>query len=116
MRANNRSVAQSFQENALNRYAKAWNKFICANLMPTSHQHEVSTDRAVLLYIICNEMTIAIGRVIRNYLLHSIQGRTTGAHTHPSLISGLCRSAEIVIDGIEATEKSDATINNSLIW
>ncbi|GMN47214.1 hypothetical protein TIFTF001_016398 [Ficus carica] len=32
------NVAQSFQKNALNRYAKAWNKFICANLM----QHQIN--------------------------------------------------------------------------
>ncbi|GMN60107.1 hypothetical protein TIFTF001_029192 [Ficus carica] len=111
--SNFRNLQRSFQENGLSRYAKAWHKLICASLMPTSHQQEVSTERAALLYCICKEMSIDVGRVIRNSLLHSIQAKTTGAHTHPSFIIGLCRSAGVVIDGIEPTEEPDATVNHT---
>ncbi|KAJ4718832.1 Retrovirus-related Pol polyprotein from transposon opus [Melia azedarach] len=83
----NSSKLITFLENTLNRYAKAWHKFICSNLMPTSHLNVVTMKRAALLYCICAEITIDIWKVIRNSLVESIEAKTTGGGAH--LRSGL---------------------------
>ncbi|EXC29549.1 hypothetical protein L484_005002 [Morus notabilis] len=71
-------VAHYFPENCLNIYAKAWNKFICASIMPTSHEHQVCTNQAALLFAICKGWSIDIGVVIRDDLVKSLEARTTG--------------------------------------
>lgn len=40
----------NFPSAALNRYVKAWNLFICAKLMPSTHQHDIPADRAIILW------------------------------------------------------------------
>ncbi|KAJ4723320.1 hypothetical protein OWV82_006704 [Melia azedarach] len=105
----------SYPENTLNQFAKAWHKFICSNFMPTSHEHEVTAAHSILLYCICTKRTINVGKVIRDSLLHSIQAKTTGGHTHPCLITGLCQTAGVKINANEPTQDPGPIINSSLI-
>lgn len=68
----------SFPHAALSKYGKAWYAFICARLMPTRHQNDVTKERARLLYGIVhhsiglrNEVEISgvdVGLCIRNLL------------------------------------------------
>lgn len=45
----------TFPASAVNRYARAWNMFLCANILPSSHSHEVTVDRTIVLWGILNE-------------------------------------------------------------
>ncbi|GMN46036.1 hypothetical protein TIFTF001_015215 [Ficus carica] len=101
IKENDSDVTHYFPENCLNIYAKAWNKFICASIMPTNHEHQVYTNRAALLYAIYKGWSIDIGVVIRDDLVKSLETKMTGAHTHPCLITGLCRNAGVTIDPAE---------------
>ncbi|GMN22781.1 hypothetical protein TIFTF001_045704 [Ficus carica] len=67
---NDSDVAHYFPKNCLIIYVKAWNKFICASIMPTNHEHQVYTNQAALLYAICKGWSIDIGVVIRDDLFH----------------------------------------------
>lgn len=50
----------NFPHIALNRYAKACNHFICTNLMPSTHYHDVTVDRAIILLGIITKKYIDI--------------------------------------------------------
>lgn len=45
----------SFPYSALSQYGKAWYAFICANLMPTRHQNDITKEREILLYGIVHQ-------------------------------------------------------------
>jgi hypothetical protein len=112
-RENDSDVAHYFPENCLNIYAKAWNKFICASIMPTKHEHHVYTNRAALLYAICKGWSIDIGVVIGDDLVKSLEAKTTGAHTHPCLITGLCQNAGVTIEPTEPLRPCGMLIDKS---
>ncbi|KAJ4724586.1 Retrovirus-related Pol polyprotein from transposon 17.6 [Melia azedarach] len=111
----NSSKLIAFPKNTLNRYAKAWHKFICSNLMPTSHLNVVTTKRAALLYCIYAEITIDIRKAIRNSLVESIEAKTTGGHTHPCLITALCLKAGVIVKEWELRVNPAATIDSLAI-
>ena len=45
----------TFPTSAMNRYTRAWNLFLCANILPSSHLHEVTVEREIMLWAILNE-------------------------------------------------------------
>ncbi|GMN73650.1 hypothetical protein TIFTF001_052213 [Ficus carica] len=57
--------------------------------------------------------SIDIGVVIRDDLVKSLEARTTGAHTHPCLITGLCRNAGVTIDLDEPKRPCGTLIDKS---
>ena len=69
----------TFPTSAMNRYARAWNLFICANILPSSHSHEVTVERAIMLWAILNEEYIDLGYAIHQSMLRFMRGGTTGA-------------------------------------
>ncbi|EXC25758.1 hypothetical protein L484_004057 [Morus notabilis] len=83
--------------------------------MPTSHEHHVYTNRAALLFAICKGWSIDIGVVIRDHLVKSHEARVTGDHTHPCLITRLCRNAGVPIDLTEPLRPCGALIDKSSI-
>ena len=46
---------RNFPVVAMNMYARAWNAFMCANILPSVHAHEVIVERARLLWGILND-------------------------------------------------------------
>ena len=46
---------RNFPAVVMNRYARAWNAFICANILSSVHSHEVTVERARLLWGILND-------------------------------------------------------------
>ena len=96
-------------------YAKAWNKFICAYIMPTNHKHQVYTNRTALLYAICKGWSIGIGVVIQDDLVKFLEVKMTCAHTHPCLITGLCRNAGVSIDPTKPLRACGTLIDKSLM-
>ena len=85
----------TFQMNSLTPVSKVWYNFLCVKIKPSLHLSTVTKDRAILLYAMTKGFQFDIGSVIERGLIESIQGRCTGALIHPSLITKLCRLAEI---------------------
>ncbi|GMN33982.1 hypothetical protein TIFTF001_041982 [Ficus carica] len=112
---NDSDVAHYFPKNCLNIYAKAWNKFICASIMPMKHEHQVYTNRAALLYAICKGWSIDIGVVIWDDLVKFLKAKTTGAYTQSCLITGLCRNVGVTIDSTETSRPCGTLIDKSLM-
>lgn len=81
----------SFPAAAMNRYTRAWNLFLCANILPSSHSHEVTVDRAIFLYGILTENYIDLGYVIHHSMLCFLKGSTTGAIPHATIVTKLFR-------------------------
>lgn len=79
-----------FPAAALNRYAKAWNLFICAKLLPSSHQYEITAERAILLWGIITGEYIDVGYLIHQNIVKYLKGTTTGNIPHALVIAMLC--------------------------
>ena len=62
-------------------------------------------DKAILLYAIVHDLKFDLGFVIENSILEVLQNRCTGAHTHPSLITLLCKLA-----GVPMSESEEKTL------
>ena len=75
--------------------AKVWYNFLCIKIKPSLHLSTVTKDRVTLLYDMTKGFQFDIGSVIEQGLIESTQGRCTGALMHPSLITQLCRLAEV---------------------
>ena len=69
----------TFPALCMNRYARAWNSFICANIMPSSHVHEITVEHACLLWGILQGDYIDLGMVIYQGILRFFRGGTIGA-------------------------------------
>ena len=105
------SVPITFPTAALNRYAKAWNAFICANIMPSSHSHDVTVDRAILLYGIVTDRYVDLGLIISQGILRFLQGGTTGAIPYGTIVVKLCRESGVRWPETEQVQMSGAPID-----
>ncbi|XVF78263.1 hypothetical protein PTKIN_Ptkin14bG0117300 [Pterospermum kingtungense] len=69
--------------------------------MPTSHKSSVDLDRAALLYCLCGEKIVNLGAVIHNSIYDVLKRHTSRGMPHSSLITGLCRKADVKWDSKE---------------
>ncbi|KOM52328.1 hypothetical protein LR48_Vigan09g098700 [Vigna angularis] len=78
--------------------SKFWMALMLANISPSSHVSDITTNRAIILYCILTRKSINLGKLIANEI-------TTCAHApqakaplgHPSLITHLCEQAGVDI-------------------
>ena len=87
----------TFQMHSLTPVAKVWYNFLCVKIKPTLPLSIVMKDKTILLYAMTKGFQFDIGSVIQRGLIESTQGRCTGALIHPSLITQLCRLAEVLM-------------------
>ena len=85
----------TFLMSALKPVLKAWYNFIYATLKPSLHLLTVTRDKTILLYAIVQDIKFDVGHVIERVIIESTQGQCTRALIHPSLITQLCRLAEV---------------------
>lgn len=104
-----------FPASAMNRYARAWNLFICARLMHSSHSHDVTVERAILLWGILTDEYIDLGYLIHQSMLRFMSGRTTGAIPHASIITELCVSSGIRWADDEQLQHPSADIDSATL-
>ena len=84
-----------FPKAVLKLVLKAWFLFLYSHLMSSLHVSIVQRDKAILLYVIVQDIKFDFGFVIENSILKAFQNRSTGALTHPSLITLLCKLAGV---------------------
>ena len=77
---------------------KAWFYFMSLRLLPSKHVFTFYRDRAVLLYEILMKFKFNMGNIIKSSLLEGDVGKSL---IHPSLITQLCRDAQVVIESDE---------------
>ena len=71
----------------MNRYARAWNAFICANILPSLHAHEVTVERARLLWGILNEeYYVDLGEYIYQGILKFLRGKSQYSIPYASIV------------------------------
>ena len=80
----------TFPASCMNKFARAWNSFICANIMPSSHVHEITVERARLLRGILQGDYVDLGMVIYQGILRFLRGGTTGSIPYASVVTKLC--------------------------
>ena len=105
----------TFPASQLSRYAKAWNAFICSNIMPSSHTHDVTVDRAILLYGIVTDRYIDLAPVIYQGMLRFMRGGTTGAIPYGAMVTKLCRASGVRWPETEQLQAPGAPIDHSAI-
>lgn len=88
----------NFLDITLNRYAKACNNFICTNLMPSTHQHDMTANRAIILWGIIMGKYIDIGHLLHQSMLCYMRGSTTDGILHASVVTQLCAQAGVEWD------------------
>ena len=96
----------NFQMHSLTPVAKVWYNFLCVKIKPTLHLSTVTKDKTILIYAMTKGFQFDIVSVIKRGLIVSTEGRCTRALIHPSLITLLCRMAEVsMLDSEEQVEQ-----------
>lgn len=106
---------RSFPSSALNRYARAWNLFVCASISPSSHSHDVIVERAILLWAIINGHYIDLGHIIHQNIIRFLRSGATMSIPHPSLVTELCRAVGVRWDEDEPVLMPLGAIDDALI-
>ncbi|WOH09911.1 hypothetical protein DCAR_0729371 [Daucus carota subsp. sativus] len=83
--------------------------------MPSSHGHEVTVDRAILLFGIVSGKYIDLGHVIHQGILRFLQGGTTGAIPYGTIVTKLCRSSGVRWPANEQLQLPATPIDHSAI-
>ena len=55
--------------------ARAWQYFVCQKLMPATHFSDVDAKKAVLIYAILMGMSINVGQVLFDSIIHTIRNK-----------------------------------------
>ena len=96
----------TFPMAALTPVAKVWYNFLSVKIKPLLHLSTMTKDKMILLYTMTKGLQFDIGTVIERGLIETTHGRCTGALIHPSLITKLCRSAEVqMLDSEEQVQQ-----------
>ena len=88
---------------------------MCANLLPSSHGHEVTVERAIMLWGILMEEYIDVGRVLNTSMLRFMKGSTTAAIPHASIVVKLCAAVGVRWGDLEQLQLPSAPIDHSTI-
>ena len=82
--------------------------------MPVLHVSHITKDRAILLFAIFTNKSIDVGRVLYHQIMQSVRNPTLGLY-FPSLITDLCKQAEVIWEGHEIWEGPRHPIDDGVI-
>ena len=83
--------------------------FLKFQLMPSTHDHVIHRERAILLYSIVEGLIFNVGAVIKPQI-GICAGSNSGGLWFPSIITQLCRAHDIHIDESEPHQQPSAPI------
>ena len=89
-----------FKAKHLTYIPKVWHHLITSRLIPTTNVCEVTTKRALLNYVIIQDIPFDVGQVIEDAILHNKDAKMNLGH--PFLIYGLCKQAGVPLEDNEA--------------
>ena len=105
----------SFPASAMSRYGRAWNLFVCANIMPSGHPHDVPVARAILLYGIVRGEYVDIAYIIHQNIVKFLSTSTRGAIPHATIVTKLCTAVGVRWSADEQLQSPSAPIDHSII-
>ncbi|KAK1394370.1 hypothetical protein POM88_013426 [Heracleum sosnowskyi] len=105
----------TFPASAMNRYAKAWNLFVCANIMPSSHAHDVTVERAIVLWGILNGKYVDLGVLLNRSIVRFLRGATTAVIHHAAVVTKLCTAVGVRWSEEEQLPLPSAPIDHAAI-
>ncbi|GMN66801.1 hypothetical protein TIFTF001_035868 [Ficus carica] len=91
-----------------------WNHFFKSRRMPSTHDHTVNKDRAILLFAIVEGRKINVGDVISEQI-GVCAGRQSGGLWFPSLITSLCLAQCVEVSSEEKKLKPSGPITMTVI-
>ena len=97
---NNEGHAVHFKAKNLAYIPKVWHRFITSRLIPTTNVCEVTTKRALLKYVIIQDIPFDVGQVIEDAILYKKDVKMNLGH--PFLIYGLCKKTGVPLEDNEA--------------
>ena len=97
---NSAGHAVNFKAKHLAFIPKVWHHFITSRLIPTTNVCEVTAQRALLNYVILQDIPFDVGQVIEDAILHNRDAKMNLGH--PFLIFGLFKQAGVPLDDNEA--------------
>ena len=106
--------AMTFPRAFLKPGPKVWFHFLKFRLMPSSHDHLINKERAILLYCIMEGRNFDVGKLIQKQIGVCAR-RNSGGLWFPSLITQLCAAHEVIIDAHEPKEQPAAQITPTFI-
>ena len=109
------NVRVSFPASTMNRYARAWNLFICHSIMPSGHHHDVTVDRAILLFGILSGKYVDIAYVIHQNIMRFLRSRTGVAIPHATIVTKLCTAVGVRWSADEQLQMPGAAIDHAII-
>ena len=77
--------------NHLSPIYRAWHKFICIRLMPTSYTFNVNFERALVLLAIHLDMSINVAQIYHEQLIRCVSHFRAQSWYFPKFITTLCR-------------------------
>ncbi|GMN19943.1 hypothetical protein TIFTF001_042949 [Ficus carica] len=106
--------AMTFPRAFLKPGPKVWFHFLKFRLMPSSHDHLINKERAILLHCIMEGRNFDVGKLIQKQIGVCAR-RNSGGLWFPSLITQLCAAHDVIIEAHEPKEQPTAQITpNSL--
>ena len=79
---------------------KVWHHFITSRLIPTTNVCEVTAKRALLNFVIIQDIPFDVGQVIEDTILYNRDAKMNLGH--PFLIFGLCKKAGVTLEDNES--------------
>ncbi|GMN72743.1 hypothetical protein TIFTF001_052059 [Ficus carica] len=101
--------AMTFPRAFLKPGPKVWFHFLKFRLMPSSHDHLINKERAILLYCIMEGRNFDVGKLIQKQIGVCAR-RNSGGLWFPSLITQLCAAHDVIIETHEPKEQPAAQI------
>ena len=97
------------------RVTKTWHKFICHDLLPTSHDGDVTPNRCIFLYGICVGWPLNVRLIIWEIMKSVAKGPKTQMLPSVSLIHDMCRHARVVIGTSEPVGMVEKAIDKCCV-
>ncbi|GMN28073.1 hypothetical protein TIFTF001_044193 [Ficus carica] len=101
--------AMTFPRAFLKPGPKVWFHFLKFKLMPSSHDHLINKERAILLHCIMEGRNFDVGKLIQKQIGVCAR-RNSGGLWFPSLITQLCATHDVIIETHEPKEQPAAQI------
>ena len=100
---------------SLNRYAKAWQHFICATILPNLREHTVDLQRLALLVCIVTGRGVNIGKILKERFMFCANRDTDVTLGNVGLITQLYLNEGLRIPASETREKLGDPIDDRKI-
>ncbi|XP_075500524.1 uncharacterized protein LOC142539131 [Primulina tabacum] len=106
----NQGIPVTLKKSEMLRDPNTWASFILARILPSTHQTEITKDKAALVHAITTGQSIDLGKIIHGSILRTSTGLITTGLPCPHIITELCQHASVTWGPEEQVLKAKAPI------